>query len=64
MRKATDQSPIVCAPRSDLLPNIFEIPFNFESTLIIVSTSRVLIVFRGSEFSAQERPPFMAPVTP
>jgi hypothetical protein len=37
-------------------PNIFEIHFNFESTLINVSTTQVLIVFRGSVFRVQEKP--------
>jgi hypothetical protein len=31
-------------------PNIFEIPFNFKSTLIIASTPQVMQVFRGSVF--------------
>jgi glutaredoxin len=41
-----------CVTVGDFQPNIFEIPFNFEWTLIIVSTPRVMWVFRGSVFSA------------
>jgi len=52
-RKLTKKDSHVNSPR--YYPNIFEIPFIFESTLIIVSTLQVMRVFRGSVFRVQER---------
>jgi len=44
--------------------NIFEMRFNLESTLIIVSTPRVMRVFRSSAFSVQERKAGILPLLP
>jgi hypothetical protein len=46
------------------VPNILEIRFNFESTLIIVSAPQVMRVFSGSALRVQERKAGALPLHP